>query len=277
LTLSLNTAIKDVCILPNEQVSFSLFTKPWKTLSVWELGQLVKELGFDGVEFPLRDGYQLEPANADQLPQLAQQLADHGVKIFSVAGGTDEKVFAGCAEAGIPVIRIMPSIKHEFGYRGSEERMRKQLETLVPLCERYGVKVGLQQHYGNFVADSTGLLHLMEGFNPANVGAVWDAAHDALAGQQPEFGLDIVWPYLCMVNLKNAIYQRINGPEAEQSEWKRYFTSGRHGLASWPRIAQYLKQRGYNGVICLTAEYTNGHELERLVREDIHYAKSLFA
>lgn len=39
---------------------FSLFTKPWKTLSVWELCSFVKGMGFDGVEFPLREGFQLE-------------------------------------------------------------------------------------------------------------------------------------------------------------------------------------------------------------------------
>jgi sugar phosphate isomerase/epimerase len=263
--------------MPREQILYSVFTKPWKSLSVWELATLVKDMGFDGVEFPLRDGYQLEPVNADQLPRLVQQFADHELKIFSVASSTDERVFAGCAEAGIPVIRIMPSIKPEAGYISSEKKVREHLESLVPLCEKYGVKVGVQQHYGNNVADSMGLLHLMEGLDEDHVGAVWDAAHDALAGQQPEFGLDIVWPYLCMVNLKNAFYKRMNGPEAHQSEWKRYFTSGRHGLASWPRIAEYLKSRSYNGVVCLTAEYTNEHDLDRLIRQDLIYAKSLFA
>ncbi|WP_284639364.1 sugar phosphate isomerase/epimerase family protein [Paenibacillus silviterrae] len=262
--------------MANQPISFSVFTKPWKSLSVWELGKFVKDLGFDGVEFPLRDGYQLEPSNAHKLPELAKQFADHGLRIFSIASSTDERVFAGCAEAGIPMIRIMPSISHEFGYMESEKREREKLEALIPLCQKYGVKVGSQQHYGNHVTDSMGLLHLLDGLAPECVGAIWDSAHDALAGQQPEFGLDIVWPYLAMVNLKNAYYNRLNGPEAQNAEWKRYFTSGRQGLASWPRVANYLKQRDYNGVICLTAEYTNEHDVDRLIGEDIVYAKSLF-
>ncbi|MDF2962530.1 MAG: sugar phosphate isomerase [Paenibacillus sp.] len=262
--------------MSTQSVSFSVFTKPWKTLSVWELGTFVSGMGFDGLEFPLRDGYQLEPAKADQLPQLVKQFADHGLKIFSVASSTDERVFAGCAEAGIPMIRIMPSINHELGYLASEKKAREQIESLLPLCEKYGIKVGCQQHYGNNVVDSMGLLHLMEDYDPKYVGAIWDSAHDALAGQQPEFGLDIVWSHLCMVNFKNAYYKLLSGPEAEAAEWKRYFTSAQQGLASWPRAAAYLKKRNYNGVICLTAEYSNEQETNRLIKQDIAFAKSLF-
>ncbi|WP_281888735.1 sugar phosphate isomerase/epimerase [Paenibacillus sp. YYML68] len=262
--------------MSQSSVKFSVFTKPWKNVSVAELGKFVKEMGFDGIEFPLREGYQLEPDNAHQLPKLAEKLADYGVSIYSVASSTEERVFAGCAEAGIPLIRIMPVISPELGYMESEKRERAKLEALIPLCEQYGVKVGLQLHYGNHVTDSMGLLHLLDGLPPSCVGAVWDCAHDALAGQQPEFGLDIVWPYLAMVNLKNVFYNRINGPEAESAEWKRYFTSGRQGLASWPRVADYLAQRSYQGVVCLTAEYTNEHDVDRLIREDLIYAKSLF-
>lgn len=263
--------------MSTESISFSVFTKPWKNLSVWELGSFVKGMGFDGLEFPLRDGYQLEPGNADQLPQLVSQFADHGLKIFSVASGTDERVFAGCAEAGIPMLRIMPSISHELGYVASEKKAREQIEALLPLCEKYGVQIGCQQHYGNHVVDSMGLLHLLEDYDPKYVGAIWDSAHDALAGQQPEFGLDIVWSHLAMVNFKNAYYKLLSGPEAEAAEWKRYFTSAQNGLASWPRAAAYLKKRNYNGVVCLTAEYTNEQETDRLIKQDIAFARSLFA
>jgi len=260
-----------------ENLKFSVFTKPWKDLSVWGLASFISDLGFDGIEFPLREGYQLSPENAHQLPQLVKQFEDHGLKIYSVASSTDEHIFSACAEAGVPIIRIMPEITLKEGYMESEKRARAHIESLIPLCERYGVKVGIQQHFGNNIVDSMGLLHLIEDIDPNYVGAIWDSAHDALAGQQPEFGLDIVWSHLCMVNFKNAYYKRVNGPESLQAEWQRYFTSGRLGLASWSRAADYLTKRDYQGVICLTAEYTDEPEVERLIRDDIEYAKSLFA
>jgi sugar phosphate isomerase/epimerase len=259
-------------------VQFSLFTKSWKTLSVWELGRLVSELGFDGIEFPLRDGYQLEPDQAEKLPKLVQQLGDHGLKIFSVASSTNERVFAGCAEAGIPIIRIIPEFTLAEGYLKSEQRERRRLESLLPLCEKYGVRIGVQQHYGDSIIDSMGLLHFIDGFDPKYIGAIWDCAHDILAGQKPEFGLDIVWSHLCMVNLKNVYYKRLSQTNShEEAEWELHITSAREGLASWARSIAYLKQRNYSGIVCLAAGYTDGKEEERTIREDLAYAKSLFS
>jgi hypothetical protein len=80
-----------------------------------------------------------------------------------------------------------------------------------------------------------------------------------------------------MVNLKNAYWQRATGPEAEHAAWRPYWTSGRQGLASWPRVARELKRRGYTGVLCFSAEYTDEEAVNRLIAEDIAFARTLFA
>ena len=121
-----------------------------------------------------------------------------------------------------------------------------------------------------------GLRYLLEGRDPKHVAAVWDAAHNALEGQRPEYAIDILWGHICMVNLKNAYWLRTKGPEAEVAEWKTYWTSGRQGLASWPRAAAELKRRGYDGVVCLTAEYSDHDSVDRLVAEDMAFARGLF-
>ncbi len=262
--------------MDGNRIEYSVFTKPWK-VPVTELGKLVSGLGFDGIELPVRPGFQVEPQNvARDLPKVARQLAEFGLKIYSVAGPTDEATIVACAEAGVPIIRVMARIG-EAGYLATEAEIQREYEALVPLLDRYGVKVGVQNHCDRFVANASGLQHLIERFDPKHVGAVWDAAHEALAGMEPEMALDVVWPHLCMVNLKNGFWQRTNGPEAEVAKWKHYWTSGRHGLASWPRVVAELKQRDYRGVVCLTAEYSDEAAVDRLIAEDVVFAKSLFA
>lgn len=256
---------------------FSVFTKPWQKISIEELGELVSTLGFDAIEFPIRPGYQVEPDNVlEGLPKLAKELDRFGIKIASIAGPTDEKTFIACREAGVPIIRVMYRVD-EDGYLVSEKRAKEELESLLPLCEKYNIKIGVQNHCGKFVSpNSAGLMRLVGDFDPKYIGVIWDAAHNALSGEEPEMGLDIVWSHLYMVNLKNGYWKRITGPEAEIAEWKVYWTSGRHGLANWKRVADYLKKREYRGVICLTAEYSAEGEVNRLIREDISFAKSLF-
>lgn len=260
-----------------DRIIFSVFTKPWKTKSIEELGKFIHNLGFDGIEFPLRPGYQVEPQNAEKgLPELARRLDQFGVKITSIAGDMNQSVFAGCAEARIPVIRIMAGFDPKRGYLIGEKERQKDLEKMLPLCEKYKVKIGVQPHFGYMVSNSMELRHFVEPFDPKYIGAVWDAGHSGLAGEEPEQGLDIVWSHLCMVNLKNAFYRRVNGPEAKEAKWERYFTLGCHGLSSFSRIAAYLKSRDYQGVICLTAEYDAGDQAEELITQDIAYVKSLF-
>jgi len=59
--------------------------------------------------------------------------------------------------------------------------------------------------------------------------------------------------------------------------WRPWWTTGPQGLASWPRVAAELRRRDYRGVICLTAEYSDDPAVERLIAQDIGYAKALFA
>ena len=256
-------------------IQFSVFTKPWK-MPIPELGTFVAGLGFDGIELPVRPGYPVTPENVEDLPQAARQLGREGVRIMSIAGPTDERTLAACAEAGVPIIRVCLGIGDD-GYMASEARIQRQYDELVPLLEKYGVTIGVQNHCGRNVASAMGLRHLIEKYDPRHVGAVLDAGHTALQGEDPELAIDIVWSHLCLVNFKNAIWRRTTGPEAETVEWKTYWIAGNMGLAHWPRYAAELQRRGYQGAICLTAEYSDHDAVDRLIAQDIAYAKGLFA
>ena len=261
--------------MAGQTIAYSVFTKPWK-MPLPELARLVSGLGFDGIELPVRPGFQVLPENVGRgLPKAVAVLADYGLKVLSIAGPTDEETIAACAESGVPIIRIMISID-EDGYLATEARTLRRFDALVPLLERYGVTIGVQNHCDRFVANAAGLRHLLGRYDRRHIAAVWDAAHEALNGQDPELALEIVWDHLCMVNLKNAFWQRVNGPEAEYARWQVYWTSGRQGLASWPRVAAELKRRHYAGTLCLTAEYDDETAVERLIAEDIAFAKALF-
>lgn len=257
------------------KIMFSVFTKPWPMLSLPELSMLVSDLGFDGIELPVRPGYQVAPENVTDLPHAAMILAEYGVRIFSVAGPTGEATIAACAEAGVPTIRVMARIGPGEGYLEAEDRLRREYDRLLPLLDTYGVRLGVQNHCGRFVANALGLRCILERYDPKHIGAVWDAGHEALEGTAPDLALDAIWSHLCMVNLKNAYWKRTTGPEEVYAEWSVYWTTGQHGLASWPRVIQELKEREYDGVVCLTAEYSDKSAADRLVASDLAYVRTL--
>jgi len=257
-------------------ISFSVFTKPWKE-PLAQLAPRLSALGFDGVELPVRPGFQVVPERAaTDLPEAARLLADHGLRIFSIASTADEPTIAACAEAGVPIIRIMVDLKPR-GVLAQLEAAQRQWDALVPALDAHGVTIGIQNHCDNCVANAMGLLRLVEKYDPKHVAAIWDAAHNALEGEQPEIALDLLWPHLCMVNLKNAVRAPAGVGGHGEAQWRVSWCAGKEGFASWPRVAAELRRRDYRGVVCLTAEYDDAERVEELAGADLAFAKSLFA
>ncbi|RIK43332.1 MAG: xylose isomerase [Chloroflexi bacterium] len=261
----------------NSRPSFAVFVKPWKHLSIPEVGAHVKRLGFDLIELPVRPGFACQPETIERdLPQAVRMLADLGVRVLNVTVALsldDERLYAASAEAGIRMNRVIFG-RNGLPYWEAEARARRQLDAALPFCERYGFQIGIQHHYGNSVpVNSMGLYNLVKDYNPRHVGAIWDPAHNALQGEDPDSGLDMVRSHLCVINLKNAYWRRTSGPEAEVAEWQVYWTSGRQGRASWPAVATKVKAMGYTGPICFSAEYSAEHEVDRLIAEDLAFAR----
>lgn len=259
-------------------VEFTLFTKPWPDHSIPDLAAHVAQLGFHGVELPVRPGFQVAPERVERdLPEAARVFAGHGLRIASIAGPADEPTIAACAAAGVPLIRIMAAIPPGVDYLTAVAERQREWDRLVPVLARYEVGLGVQNHSGRWIANAMQLRHAIKRYDPARIGAVWDAAHNALQGENQDLALDTIWSHLRLVNLKNAFMRRTNGPEAAVAEWASYWTTGRCGLADWRLTAAELNRRGYTGDVCLTAEYTEQQNLEHWIVEDLAYARSLFA
>ncbi|MDR2617355.1 MAG: TIM barrel protein [Treponema sp.] len=272
---------------------FSVFTKPWKTQSLNELGVLVRNMGFDAVEYPLREGFQVQPSEgAKGILRLANTLERHGVLVTSLAAGIDvhtadgkgevigvnEEVFSGCGEGGIPVIRICQSFNRNLGFHENMDALRRKYDRILPFCMKYQVTLGVQMHYGD--ADITGSYDsyiLLKDYDPRYIAAVWDAGHSGLAGENPRYTLDCLWDHLCMVNFKAARWFRENpAAQTDEAKWGAEWVTSREGMGSWAAAVEYLKSRGYSGTVCLPAEYSEEPQVEKYAREDLKYINGLF-
>ena len=160
-------------------------------------------------------------------------------------------------------------MQHEAG-------LRRWLDTLVPELRRFSVRPGVQNHYGDNICNAMGLRHLLEGYDPDVVVAVWDGAHCGLDGELPHMAADILWPCLCLVNLKNARWAPDGADAFGAARWKADFVPGPEGICSWPDVLAQLVERAYTGYVCLTAEYSDETDLEAKVRSDLNWAKRVY-
>ncbi|MCY3831369.1 MAG: sugar phosphate isomerase/epimerase [Chloroflexi bacterium] len=257
----------------------ALFVKPWKSLTLPQLARHVKALGFDLIELPVRPGFQVEPQNIERdLPAAVRLLAEESLRVLNVTAGMpldDERLYSACAAAGIGMNRVMFP-QGGTDYWAAEADARRQLDAALPFCEQYDFQIGIQNHSRRFVpVNEMGMYHLVKDYDPRYVAAVWDPAHNALEGMNSDSALDVLAPRLCMVNLKNAYWQRVSGPEAEVAEWKIYWTSGAQGRASWSKVIAKLKAIDYRGPICFSAEYSDEERVDELIVQDLAFARGL--
>ena len=257
---------------------YSVFTKPWRQESVPDLIRIIKELGYNAIEFPLRDGAQVCPAEAEEkLPKLVGALADEGIRIDDVASTPEERVFAACAATGIGMIRVMFNPPESQDYLAQEDAYLHEVDSWLPLCEKYHVKVGIQMHHGRGAMTTADMMRIVGRFDPRCIGAIWDAAHSALAGENVEQAIDICWSHLCLANFKNARYQMYGRDLNGCAVYKAYFCPGTDGNISWPRAVEHLKKKGYTGTWCMPAEFTDlsPEEEKQYTIRDLKWLKSL--
>lgn len=257
----------------------ALFTKPWKSLPLPELAQHIQSLGFDLIELPVRPGFQVEPDHIERdLPAAAKLLGEHGIRVLNVTADLpldDERLYSACAAAGIGMNRVM-FWQRDLDYWTAEADARRQLDAALPFCEQYDFQIGIQNHSGRFVpVNEMGMVNLVKDYDTRYVAAIWDPAHNALEGMNSDSALDVLAPYLRVVNLKNGYWRRVSGPEAAVAEWKIYWTSGAQGRASWARLFAKLKAIGYQGPICFSAEYTDEARVDELIVKDLAFARGL--
>ncbi len=260
-------------------ITWSVFSKPWRTLAPGPLAELIAGLGFTGVEVPVRPGCYLDPDNVGaELPGFVRSLAEHGVTVISVAADPVQPVFAACAEAEVGMIRTMAAVGDD-GYRASVDRLRRDwADQVVPWCAAHDVRVGVQLHRGRYVETTLGVLDLIEDLPGFDL--VWDAAHDALTGVDPVRSLDLARPRLGLVNLKNGHYYRAATDSASsEPRYRVRFGPADSGMADWGRIIAHLRHRDWTGPVCLTAEYsdaTGPGQVADLVRADLITARALW-
>lgn len=271
--------------LPRIDPTLTVFTKPWRTLSLEALADQIASWGFHGIELPVRPGFQVEPQSAlEGLPRAQQVFKERKLKIVSVAGSLDEATIRACAAAEVPILRVMLRIDVNLGYRASVDAFRATVDHLDPILQETGTVIGLQNHAGPFVGSAIGLMDAMAPLDAARVRAVLDLGHTALSGEPEAIAVDIASPRMAMVNLKNAEYRLVDEDADGVKAWARRWTTARGGLTSWQAVVQALRKQCYQGPICLTAEYhdpdgkpMSGSPVNPLIQDDIAYLKELLS
>ena len=250
------------------------------------LADRIAALGVGKVELPIRPGYQVTPETVKtSLPSVVRALESRDLSICSVAAPLDDDIINACGDSGVSIVRTMASIDlNEASYAQTLANCRARYDELIPLLDKTGVRIGVQNHSGSAVGSAIGLFHLMEKYDPRHVCAILDMAHCGIAGEPTDLCVDLLWERMPdLINFKNAYRERINGPEEVEAVYRTHWTTGRHGAFSWSGLVAEMRRRKFTGTFVLPGEYTDpsggpqrmGDDVLPFLSADIGYLRSL--
>jgi len=255
-------------------IRLSVFTVAAPDLSPAELASAAKQAGIAGIEWRYQDipaGREQEAPSfwgnnrcsiptgwsEAQLAAFRDAAASGGVRSLAVVpylkcgdiAGT-RRVLEAAKQLGASFIRLgVHRYDRSRPYRELFDEQRRYLQEAASLCAEYGVKGLIELHHGTISASASAASRLLEGFDPAALGALYDPGNLVHEGYENyRMGMEILGPYLAHVHMKNAGWTS-TADDAGGMRWQAGWVGIDKGVVDWAQVVADLRAVGYSGWI----------------------------
>ncbi|MDQ6701320.1 MAG: sugar phosphate isomerase/epimerase [Acidobacteriota bacterium] len=239
-----------------------LFSKALRKVGYTELGEIVKQLGFDGVDLAVRPDGHVEPrlSNVD-LVRAFESIAGAGLEcpmittaLTSPLEPTALAVIAISGRTQIPLFRV-----GDWRAAYSPSYLR-DIRGLVSVGSRYNIAMALHNYTGENAGETDwNVAETLAGLDPKWAGAYFDPIHH---GEQWETALRPLLPRLRAVALKDFKIARGDAIPCPLGE----------GSMDFRKLFTVLAQAGYRGPLSLRVEYAPEDELGA-IGKDCQFAR----
>lgn len=257
------------------------FSKPFQSLNADKTASLVEEIGWDGIECPVRAGGHVEPERVEEdLPLLVEAFRRRDLiipllvtEISSIRQKHAEAVLRAAANLGITRVRL-----GIFKYAPDRPLAQQLIEIgsllkdIGDACAELGIKAAAQNHSGfdRFGAPVWDLCTVLEARQIRNVGICFDVGHAIIEG-----GLS--WPIQARLAEPNyvAISVKDFTWQMSSSGWIPAWCPLGEGMVGRP-FFDGLRHSIFAGPISQHHEYSLGDQQEMLacMQRDLRVLKS---
>ena len=280
-------------------MQFAIFTVGLPDYTPEEAVNVLRELGYDGVEWRVTD----QSPSADGTPgfwagnrctwplasfvedaprirELAEQagLAMPSVGTYVTCEDLQavERAIQGTARLGAPQLRVnVPKYDGSTSYLELRDRSVAQYREVAEMAKRYGVRALIEIHHGSLTPSASAAASFLSHFDPRYVGAIHDAGNMVHEGyEQYRLGLEVLGPYLAHVHLKNAAWQRVGARPDGSAEWRATWAPIAGGIVDMAELFRALRSVGYDGWVSFE-DFSTEQPLRERIRENLAYVKQV--
>lgn len=257
------------------------FIKPFQKLPFDEVADVAREVGWDGIECPVRKGGAIEPERVEEeLPKLAEALRRRELELSvistDVEDATDplaQKVLKTASKLGIQRYRL----KHyyydlEKAIPPQLENFRAKLRDLAQMNRELKLQGSVQNHSGrNYVgAPVWDIWEIIRELDTKLMGVFFDIGHATIEGGYSwPVQAKLIEPFFSIISVKDFVWSK--GAKGWQAEWCPLG----EGMVNW-QFFDTLKKSNFSGPITQQFEYSlgNGKEMIAAMKRDFGVLRS---
>lgn len=234
-------------------------------LSLLDKFKLVKDLGFDGIEFnspveftikeliDARDRSGLELPSVVNKDHWSKPLSDPAPSVRQFTINSIARSLHEVRELGGDTVLVVPGVVNEkvsYGqaYRNSLDSLRK----LIPHVEKTGMKIGLENVWNNFIMSPIEAKRFLEEIDHPLIGWYFDIGNILRYGW-PEHWIETLNSKIMKLHIKEYSLKKMN----DEGLWKGFDVELTEGDIDWPLVMKALKAIDYKGQ-WITAEVKGG-------------------
>jgi len=216
------------------------------------------------------------PANVlAKAPAIAAAAARTGVAVAALSPRVDPADAAGTelmfraavaiAKTAPPMVRLdAPRYDRAKPYQPQFDAARAAYAGAVERARPFGVKCLYEIHTGTLAMTATRARALLDGLDPAHVGAIYDIPNMSRVGlEDTRQGMDALGPYLAHCHIGGARPVKKAGVDGGRDEWTWEFCDLRGGVADIPGILEDFRHVGYAGWLSLE-DFSPGEDLQKI-------------
>lgn len=260
------------------------FSKPFQNLSARDTADLVAEVGWDGIECPVRAKGQIEPERAeDELPKMVEALKRRNLELSIIttdirnpAQPLTEKVLRTASRLGIKRYRLTFWKYHpSLPIPDQLNNIRAELRDLAALNQELGLCAGFQNHSGSDYVGAPvwDIYELIKDLDPRHLGICFDIGHATLEGGTSwPIEARLMEPRYTAVFVKDFLWQK--GARGWRAEWCPLGD----GMVN-RSFFQMLKRSNFSGPISQHHEYAvgTGKEMTQALKKDLRVLEEWLA
>ena len=236
-----------------KSLKFGMFRE--EGLSIQEKFEILKEIGFDGVELnspadldqdaiiAARDSTGLEIPGVIDSVHWTKPLSDPEGAVRDEGRSGLETALRAAALYGASTVLLVPAVvKKEVQYDEAWARSQAEIRKALPVAREVGVKIAIENVWNSFLFSPLEMARYIDELNDPLVGAYFDVGNVVNFGW-PEQWIRILGPRIMKLDIKEYSREKRD----QEGPFAGFRVSLGEGDCDWPAVVSALEEIGYRG------------------------------